>query len=171
MKTFGLDGSIKESNGEQVKPIVPDKRIDDQLAKPSKYEITEKSTFDVKFYLVDVEGRWLPYDSRMEKVEGSEEHCVTFRMWKFLEAIDLQRKSTSFDPTKRIHYTDQDLLNRLKIQSLLKEWSFEKFDPKLKLLHVNGVLVDESYNKFINLHPNIVRYVVDRMNLVLEHNG
>ncbi len=92
-------------------------------------------------------------------------------MWTYAEEIELRKRASSFDAIKRVHYLDNDILNRLKIQILLKKWSFEGSNSRLKLLHVNGILSDESYNVFMKMHPNIIRYVLDRMNNILEYNG
>lgn len=170
MKTLSLEG-IKEVTGKEIKPIALEKRVDEQLSKAGKYEVTENDTFKVEFSLMQKEGRWIPFDNKIEKTQGVEEHFVVFRMWTFLEETELRKKASSFDPVKRVHYLDNDILNRLKLQILLKEWSFEKDNKRMKLLHINGVLVDESYNAFMKLHPNIIRFIIERMNNILEYNG
>lgn len=153
-----------------VKEIDQTKRVDEQISKPGKYEITENDTFKIVFYLYNKEGRWLVVDKSASGTPDVEEHWVEFKMWTFEEDIEMRKQASSYDPVKRLHLVDNDFLDRLKIQRLLKAWSFEKDNPRLKLLHVNGILVDESYKAFMKLYPNIVRYIIGRMNNVLEYN-
>ena len=50
------------------------------------------------------------------------------------------------------------------------DWSFGEYDDRLKLLHCDGKLSDESYAMFMGLYPSIASTIVDMMNLVLESN-
>jgi len=141
-------------------------RVDERLSGPGKYVVTKENMFRVRFNLLNRNDRWVIVNPG---TDDSEEHWVEFRMWTFNEEVELRKMSTQFDPLKKIHIIDNDLLNRLKIQRLLKAWSFEEQNPKLKLLHVNGVLSDEGWKAFISLFPNIVRFVLESMNAVLEY--
>lgn len=146
-----------------------EQRVDKMLEGPGKYEITKDTTFKVKFSVREQDGRWVV--SRPDpKERGVEEHWVEFRMWTFDEEIELRKLATQWDVMKKIHLIDHDVLNRLKIQRLMKTWTFEKGNERLKLLHVNGILSDESYSAFRKLHPNIARHIIERMNNVLEYN-
>lgn len=144
-------------------------RVDEQLYKAGKYEITQDDCFRITFGLKRKENRWIILTAKNPDSE-TDVHWVEFRMWTFDEDIDMRKKATMYDAMKRIHYVDNDLLNRMKIQKLLKAWSFDEQNPNLKLLHVNGVLVDESYDAFKKLQPSIVRYIIEKMNDVLEFN-
>jgi len=142
-------------------------RVDEKLMKPGKYEVTDEHTFKVELSLVLRDKRWIV-------VEGSnigEKHEIVFRMWSYDEMIELKKMATSYDPQKRLHMIDNDLLNRLKVQRLLVSWTFDRENPRLKLAHVNGVLTDESWLAFTKLQPNIVVYILDEMNRVYEYNG
>jgi hypothetical protein len=154
-----------------VKSITPDQRIDEQISKEGKYELTDNDTFRIEIYLTEKDKRWIIVDKPLGKTDGVKEHWVDFRMWTFEEEIGLKKQATNYDPLKRIHFMDNDLLNRLKVQRLMKAWSFEKDNSRLKLLHVNGILSDESYLSFTKLFPSIIRFVLERMNNVLEYNG
>jgi hypothetical protein len=145
-------------------------RVDEKLMQPGKYEITDNDVFKIEFGVKQVDKRWVVVD-KTEKPMDSENHWVEFRMWNFEEEIELRKQSTIYDPLKRMHFVDNDKLNRLKIQKLLKAWSFEKGNERLKLFHVNGVLVDESYGYFMKLYPTILRFILEKMNDVLEYNG
>ena len=50
------------------------------------------------------------------------------------------------------------------------DWSFAEHDDRLKLLHCDGRLSDESYAIFMGMYPSIASTIVDLMNLVLESN-
>jgi len=153
-------------------PRTPDSprgaRLDEALMKPGKYEVTLEHTFKVEVNLLLRNGRWVVVDNAGR---GAESHEVIFRMWTYDEMIELKKMATSYDPQKRIHMIDNDLLNRLKVQRLMVSWTFDKDNPRLKLAHVNGVLSDESWGAFIKLQPNIVTYILDEMNRVYEYNG
>jgi hypothetical protein len=169
MAKVSLPNALDKTTG--IQSIAPEKRIDEQISKPGKYELTDNDTFKIDIYLAKKDKRWIVLEKPDGKMEGVEAHWVEFRMWSFEEEIVLKKQATTYDQLKRIHFVDNDLLNRLKVQSLLKVWSFEKDNQRLKLLHVNGTLSDESYVAFTKLYPTIVRYVLERMNNVLEYNG
>lgn len=147
-------------------------RVDNKISEPGKYEIRPDDTFKIEFYLAERDGRWVVMDgSEARRQKGVEKHWVEFRMWTFSDEIDLRKKATTFDSAKRMHLIDHDLLNRLKVQKLLKDWSFSQGNDRLRLFHSDGVLVDESYEAFSHLHPNIARHIIEAMNNVLEFNG
>jgi len=155
------------------------KRVDTELD-VSVIEVTPASRFRVTFYLLPVgEGHLKRFRVvRESEADGMNKdglegpHWVEFKMWTYKQEIDLKRKCMQFDETTRMNFINNDLLNRLKIQTLLNAWSLDaKFGPRLKLVHVNGVLVDESYDMFTRLFPNVVRFILDEMNNVLEYNG
>lgn len=171
MPKVTLPDHLKNIKREPIQTINPEKRIDTQLLKPGKYEVTDEDTFKIEFCITKKEGRWIVLDKTTEKIPGVEEHCVEFKMWNFEEDVALRKMCQQYDPTKRVHFLDNDLLNRVKVQRLLRTWTFDKENPRLKILHVNGCLSDESYAAFARLHPTIVRHILDRMNNVLEYNG
>lgn len=171
MPKVTMPDNLKNIKKEIVKEINPEKRVDIQLLKPGKYELTEEDTFKIEFSITKKDGRWVVLDGTVEKVPGVEEHCVEFKMWSFEEDVALRKMCTSYDPLKRLHFVDNDVLNRVKVQRLLKSWTFERDNPRLKILHVGGVLSDESYTAFSKLQPNIIRHILERMNNVLEFNG
>jgi len=149
------------------------KPIDEQLYQAGKYEVTNEHTFKIEFFLQvkkdrNDKERWIVLDN---KVEDSELHWAEFRMWNYEEEIELRKFATTYDPLKRMHFVDHDVLNRLKIQRLLLAWSFEKDNLRLKLHHVQGVLTDDCYKMFMKLFPNIVKRIVEGMNNILDFNG
>ena len=92
-------------------------------------------------------------------------------MWTYAEELAWRREAQEFDNVNRQFKTNLDKFNELKVRHLLKRWSFEEYDPKFKLLHVNGVLADESYNVFKGFFPVIIDQLLFMMNRVLENNG
>ncbi len=140
-------------------------RTDEQLYKPGKFEITKDEDFKINIYIKLKDKRWILVDN--ENI-ADEKHWVVFKMWSYEEEIELRKKATIYDSNKRIHFVDHDQLNRLKIQKLMKAWSFEVDNPRLKIIHINEVMVDESFKAVMNLHPNILRYIVEAMNNVLD---
>ena len=161
-KVITEDDVKKQGSVDLAKPV------DAQLYQPGKYEITPDHTFRVDLFIKQIDNRWVVVKKMAKDVEH---HWVEFKMWPFIEEVELRKMSTTYDPSKRVHFIDHDVLNRLKIQRLMKSWSFEKDNPNLKLHHVNGVLTDEGYKAFTNLFPNLVRAILEGMNSVLEYNG
>ena len=151
---------------EEVK--IQGNRVDEKLMKPGKYEVTDQHIFKIEINLVFRDGRWVIVDSPGKKIET---HEVIFRMWTYDEMVELRKLATNYDGQKRIHLTDNDVLNRLKVQRLIVSWTFERDNPRLKLLHVNGILSDESWQAFTKLQPNIITYIFEEMNRVYEFNG
>jgi len=103
--------------------------------------------------------------------KGVETHKVTFRMWTYDEIVNLRKAATTFDAVRRMHLVDTDLLDRLKVQKLMRSWTFDRDNPRLKIHRVNETLTDESWESFKKLHPNIIRYILEKMNEILEYNG
>lgn len=131
---------------------------------PSKYEVTKETTFTIRFKLSFLDDRWII-------TETGSEQWVKFRMWNYTEEITWKNKVTEFDPEKRIHIINNDKFNEFKIRNLLIDWSLAADDINLKLIHVNNYLVDESYNRFMLLQPNLVHFIINRMNSILENNA
>ena len=143
-------------------------RVDETLMQPGKYEITPEHTFEVELFLKLTDNRWVVVRSKGKDVET---HKVVFRMWNYDEIVDMRKRATSFDPVRRMHIVDTDLLDRLKVQKLMVSWTFENDNPRLKVHRVNGVLTDECWKNFTKLQPNLIRFILERMNDILEYNG
>ena len=144
------------------------KRVDESLMGPGQYEISADVKFEIKLHLKDEKGRWVLMAGPGKDIFTN---VVIFRMWTFDEMIAMRKMATSYDTTKRVHMIDNDALNRLKIQKMMLSWTFDKNNPRLKLLHVNQVLSDESWIAFTSLQPNISSHIIEEMNKVYEFNG
>ena len=143
-------------------------RIDEVLMAPGKFEITPDTTFTVTIHARLLDGRWILMTGAGKDIETN---TIVFRMWSYNEMIEMRKLATNYDAQKRIHAVDNDTLNRLKIQRLMKSWTFDKDNPRLKIQHVNGIMTDEGWSAFISLQPNIITYIIDEMNRVYEFNG
>jgi hypothetical protein len=143
-------------------------RVDVRLMQPGKYEVSPDDTFTIDIFLKKKESRWILVDG---KEKGVFEESVVMRMWTYDESIELRKMATSYDATKRIHMIDQDALNRLKLQKFLVSWTFGKDNERLLLHHHNGTLTDESWKSVTKLQPNILEYIIQKMNAVYEYNG
>lgn len=149
-------------------PKKTESKVEEQLYKAGKFEITEEEDFKIWIYIKKTDKRWTIVKN--EEI-CDEKHWVIFRMWTYEEEIELRKQVTNFDMMKRMHLIDNDMLDRLKLQKLIKAWSFEDDNPRLKLVHINGVLCDESYKAMMKLHPNILKHIIGKMNEILEYNG
>lgn len=140
--------------------------------KKSKYEVTENSYFTVRFGLWEKEkGHFIPL--REEAVEGipdAEMHWVKFRMWTYGEELKWKSEFLEYNNATKSQFLNMEKLNERKIKFLMKDWSFGEYDNRLKLLHCDGRLSDESYALFYNMYPAIADTIVDMMNNVLENN-
>jgi hypothetical protein len=145
-------------------------RYDNVLMGPGEYEVTRGSTFVIEIHLRlrDEKDKWWVVTTK-ELAQTTE--SVTFRMWSYDEMVDLRKLATKYDTVRRVHMIDHDVLNRLKIQKFLLKWTFDKKNNRLELHHANGVLVDESWDKVRLLQPNILKHIIDEMNIRYEHGG
>lgn len=181
------DSSENTSGSDSEKGSVPPDKTIGQPPKPAtnpshdvktrnpqlaKYEVTPESEFTVRFCIGFKEGRVQIYqEDAYLKFDDLERHWVTFRMWKYEEELAWQNQAMEFQGQTRSFILNQGKLNEIKIRHLIKSWSFEEYDPKFKLLHVGGVLSDESYSIFKGFFPTIINNVIYLMNQVLENNG
>jgi len=161
--------AIVQGKPEAQKPVEPGlPRTDEKLMNPGKYEITRDTTFTVTIHSKEKDGRWIIMNGAGK---GIDTNTVVFRLWGYEEMIELRKMATNYDAQKRVHMIDNDALNRLKIQRLMVSWTFDRDNPRLKLWHANGVLVDEAWKAFTVLQPNLITYIIDEMNKVYEFNG
>ena len=136
----------------------------------SKYEVRPDSEFTVQFCLkFSDNGQVSVYakDSFLQ-LDNLEKHWAKFRMWTYKESLEWKNQCMEFDQQIRSFKQNNCKLNELKIRHLIKDWSFSEIDPKFKLLHVNGVLSDESYEMMMGLYPQILDNILILMNNVLE---
>jgi len=138
----------------------------------SKYEVGPDSSFMVEFGILAKDDRYVIMDKdEVKMTKGAESHWAKFKMWTYEQELDWKNEATEFDSTKRVHMLNTDKLNEIKLRNLILNWSFSEADNSLKMLHVNGVLADESLKVFYSIYPSIARHIVDGMNDVLEFNG
>lgn len=142
------------------------------ITKKSKYEVTPQSYFMIQFGLFQMEdGRFMPIKKDLVKeYKQSEYHWVKFRMWTYDEQLLWKAQCTEYNANIKSQFVNNDKLNERKIKSLMLDWSFGEYSDRLKLLHCDGKLSDQSYNLFKGLYPSIANTIVDLMNLVLESN-
>lgn len=137
----------------------------------SKYEVTPQTEFKVEFCISFVDGRVRLFKKEAKEAHPEFElHWVKFRMWTYKEELDWKRRCGEVDATTRTLRIDQGKYDETKLRNLIRSWSFEEYDPKFKLLHVGGVLSDESYELLQGMFPAIVDNILYMMNSVLEDN-
>ena len=140
--------------------------------KRTKYEITDSSYFIIRFGLLQKDdGRFIPIkEDAIDGISEAEPHWVKFRMWNYGEELAWKSEFMEYNSAMKSQYLNIEKLNERKIRRLLLDWSFGEYDDRLKLLHCDGMLSDESYSVFMGLYPSIAGTIVDMMNLVLESN-
>ena len=140
--------------------------------KRTKYEITDSSYFIIRFGLLQKDdGRFIPIkEDAIDEIAEAEPHWVKFRMWNYGEELAWKSEFMEYSNAMKSQYLNIEKLNERKIRRLLLDWSFGEYDDRLKLLHCDGMLSDESYSVFMGLYPSIAGTIVDMMNLVLESN-
>lgn len=167
----GIPGSIPIPKQAQQAQQIPQRPFT-RKSTFTKYEVKPDTTFKIEFGIVERDGRYVVI--RKDEVQfskGTEPHWVLFRMWGYREELEWKNKATEYDAERRVHSMNNDVLNELKLRNLLLDWSFSEKEPELKLMHVNRILSDESIEMFFSFYPSVVRYMVDKMNEVLEGNG
>lgn len=175
----------KEVKEDKVIPKIPQKeqksdeklKIDKGLSsfkkQKSKYQISPDTFFIIRFglYQNEEDGRIIPIrQDAVDDIRNAERHWVKFRMWSYREQLRWKQESTQYHTASRSQVINQDKLNQKKIRRLMLDWSFGEYDDRLKLLHCDGILSDQSYSLFYNMYPSIASTIVDLMNLVLESN-
>lgn len=141
-------------------------------AKRTKYEITKDTFFVVRFGLMQMEdGRFvaMPADEA-RRHDGAESHWVKFRMWSYDEELRWKSECLEYNPEMKAQVINADRLNERKLRMLLLDWSFGECEDRLRLLHCDGRLSDESYSILKGMYPSIVNAIVTLMNNVLENN-
>lgn len=149
-------------------------RFDKALMGPGEYEVTKSSNFKITIYLKprsEEEKSWWIVTNEDETDESIVKEEVTFRMWTYDEMIEMRKLATKYDTIRRVHMIDHDVLNQLKIQKFMKSWTFDKDNPRLELFHTGGVLVDEVWAKVKMLQPNILKHIIEEMNVRYEFGG
>lgn len=139
--------------------------------KRSKYEVTPDTFFIVRFGLtIREDGGFYAINVNAAKDNPEvEEHWVKFRMWTYDEELKWKSDCLEFNAQSKTQYINIEKLNECKIKCLLLDWSFAEHDERLKLLHCDGRLSDESYSLFCGLYPVIANSIVELMNSVLEN--
>jgi len=143
-------------------------RVDEALMEPGDYEVTSDTVFSITVFLKRHVNRWQVVAGAGKDVR---EETIIMRMWKYDEMVDLRKRATGYDSSKRMHIVDHDALNRLKAQKLFIEWTFQERNKRIVLHRHQGVMTDESWKIFSRLQPNIIKYIFDQMNEIYEHNG
>ena len=165
---------IVNSPDSQPEPQKPSEPTLTGIQKPvsySKYEVRPDSEFEIRFCLYFDEGRVRVFtEDAKYKFPECESHWVKFRMWTYKEQLEWKRQCSDLDMQTKSMRLNTDKYDEIKLRHLIKSWSLEQFDPKFKLLHVGGVLSDESYELLVGLFPSIVENIVFMMNQVLEGN-
>lgn len=138
----------------------------------SKYEVTKDSYFIIQFGLLQEEGgRFVPIQKDdVERFPQAEMHWVKFRVWTYEEELNWKSEFLEYNSVSKSQGINVNRLNERKIKRLMLDWSFGEYDDRLKLLHCDGRLSDESYGIFMGMYPSIATTIVDMMNLVLENN-
>jgi hypothetical protein len=170
---------VEVSDSNKVDEVVKEKEeeIENKVDSPEKpkvytiYEVGPESIFYVKFGIMPIDGRMIVIkEDDIDFEKNAESHWVKFKMWSYEQELEWKNESTEYDSVKRVHTLNADKLNEIKIRNLILKWSFGEKQDSLKLFHVNGLLTDESLKTFYSLYPAIVRYIVERMNDILEFN-
>jgi hypothetical protein len=82
-----------------------------------------------------------------------------------MESMTWKQECMDFLQGYRVFNLNVNKFNELKVRRLLLDWSFKEFGDEHKLFHVNKQLTDESMDLFFRrFNPNIVQYVVNKMN-------
>lgn len=170
------DAAVKVSSETAAAPMESSKQhmdIGDTSfnVKRTKYEVTPETYFTVRFGLVERKdgGYHTVSGNELADYPEAEPHWVKFRMWTYDEELRWKSEFMEFNSQSKMQYINVEKLNERKIKRLLLDWSFGELEDRLKLLHCDGRLSDESYSMFRGLYPVIANRIVDMMNSVLEN--
>lgn len=135
----------------------------------NKYQIRKDTYFYIKFgiYFTQQQQQTLhlvQYDKSDRSIEN---HWLKFRLWTYQQSCKIKDSCCQQDQYRNYVYNKAKLF-KTKIKYLLKDWSFKDSDANMKLLHVNQILSDQSLNDFMNLHPQILFYIQQQLNVFLQ---
>ena len=133
----------------------------------TKYDVTPDTFFVIRFSLFEKDGIVHAVTEDTE-VRDAEPHWVKFRLWNYKEENTWRVSCQEYSLESRAYIMNSNKFNEIKIRNLIRDWSFAEYDEKYRLLHVNGVLSDESYDLFCGLQPSIVFHIIRAMNSYLE---
>lgn len=158
----------EKKNAPAPRGVKEEARYDKVLLEPGEYEVTRDSTFDIVMPLKKNEAGWwvMVSEKESETIE-----TVTLRMWTYDEMVELRKLATKYDPIRRVHMIDHDVLNRLKIQRYMLRWTFDGKNMRLELQHNSGVLTDEAWAKVKRLQTNLLKHIMEQMNERYEFGG
>lgn len=170
-----INASINE-NVNEITVTNGKEKINNQYSsvniKLTKYEVTPQSTFVISFGLLQKQdGRFVPiHANKVFQYAYAQSHWVKFRMWRYNQELEWKKQCLQFNNNIKSQLINHDKLNQKKIKNLMLDWSFGQHQDRLKMLHCDGVLSDESYKVFMGLYPSIANTIVTLMNNVLENN-
>lgn len=137
----------------------------------NKYQITKDTTFYIKFGIAFIKQQQnriviVQYDKANSQIQN---HWLKFRMWTYQQYNKFRDLCCEQDQYRNYVYNRSKLF-KMKIKHLLLDWSFKQSDPNMRLMHVNGILSDQSIDDFMRLHTNILLHVQNQLNNVLQAN-
>ena len=89
-------------------------------------------------------------------------------MWTYDEKVKWKEECRELDSSTKSVTVNKDMLNERKIRNLILDWSFAKYGERMRLLHCDGKLSEESYSMFLGLYPPIANVIVEMMNDMLN---
>lgn len=138
----------------------------------NKYQVSKDTIFYIKFgvYFSQEQQQRLLITDYDKSNSGIQNHWMKFRMWTYEESHRIKDSCCQLDQYRNYVYNKSKLF-KTKIKILLLDWSFKQINPDMKLMHVNGILSDQSIADFMSLHPNILFHVQSKLNSVLQANS
>jgi len=138
----------------------------DQPKHQARWLLKPQETFRIRFKVLEPESGQVLMTTDQDS--RGVQHWVEFLMWDYAKLIELRKKATKYHNETRTFFVDTDLLNELKLKTLMKSWSFGEVDAHMKLQHADGILTDESWQLVKSMYPCLIQAVLDKMNAVLE---
>lgn len=165
----------KTTNNNNIKSVTVQKTEKQQLLTKlpqshifSKYQIKQDTNFYIRFGVAFYQDRLIVV--QQDKLNPNiESHWLKFRMWSYQQCNRIKNNCCQLDRYKNYIYNKTKILKQ-SVKYLLLDWSFGIKDPNMKLMHVNKVLSDQSIALFMNMHPNILFYIQDKLKGILQGN-
>lgn len=134
----------------------------------SKYQIKEDTCFYIRFGIIwDQQRLIVTYQDKLNPQIQS--HWLKFRMWSFQQCNKIKNDCCQLDRYRNYIYNKVKLF-RQQLKHLLIDWSFGIDNPNMRLMHVNKILSDESINLIMNMHPNILFFIQEKLKDILQGN-
>lgn len=103
-----------------------------------------------------------------DSLSGVEKHWMKIRLWSYLERSQIRKKCIEWSPQRNTRDFDEDRYNMYRVQKCLVDWSLSVDNERIKVLTVNGVMSDQTWNSIMKIRLPILNFVFNEIERLVE---